>query len=124
MPANLQSKVVSFEEMQEKKAYRDSKLNDALVEERLMPIQAIVLGRKGNDTAFIPGIISQFFGAKTTSAIKLKKQLGAISLTLDMESYKEEVDRKVNSVLQKTPNKRSLESMGASDISATKIARI
>ena len=88
-----------------------------------MPIQAIVLGRKGNDAAFVPGIISQFFGAKTTSAIKLKKQLGAISLTLDMESYKEEVDRKANSVLQKTPNKRSLESIGAFDTSATKIAR-
>jgi hypothetical protein len=100
LPANLQSKVVSFEEMQEKKAYRNSKLNDALVEERLMPIQSIALGRKGNDAAFVPGIISQFFGAKTTPAIELKKQLGAISLTLAPNEYRAKVDNVISAFIR------------------------
>jgi hypothetical protein len=100
LPANLQSKVVSLVEMQEKKAYRNSKLNDALVEERLMPIQAIALGRKGNDAAFVPGIISQFFGAKTTPAIELKKQLGAISLTLAPNEYRAKVDNVISSFMK------------------------
>jgi hypothetical protein len=37
LPANLQSKVVSFEKMQEKKKYRNSQFNDVLFDERLMP---------------------------------------------------------------------------------------
>jgi hypothetical protein len=37
-----------------------------------MPFEIITLGRKGNNAAFVPGIVSQFFGAKTTVAIRAR----------------------------------------------------
>ena len=88
------------EKIQEKKAYRNSKFIDALLDERLMPFEIITLGRKGNNAAFVPGIISQFFGAKTTAAIKLKNQLGAISLTLAPNEYRAKVDNVISSFIR------------------------
>jgi hypothetical protein len=100
LPANLQSKAVYSEKIQEKRAYRNSKLNDALLGERLMPFEIITLGRKGNNAAFVPGIISQFFGAKTTAAIELKKQLVAIPLTLAPNVYRAKVDNVISSFIR------------------------
>jgi hypothetical protein len=65
-----------------------------------MPFEIITLGRKGNNAAFVPGIISQFFGAKTTAAIELKKQLGAISLTLDPNEYRAKIDNVISSFMK------------------------
>jgi hypothetical protein len=65
-----------------------------------MPFEIITLGRKGNNAAFVPGIVSQFFGAKTTAAIELKKQLGAISLTLDPDEYRAKIDNVISSFIR------------------------
>jgi hypothetical protein len=112
LPELLQLKAIPSKELEKKNLYRDTQLNTALFNKKLMPIQAITLGSKGSNAIFVSELTSPFFGAKTKSANNLKKQLDAISCPSDMESYKTEVDGLIKNFILNTTKPHDEENNG------------
>jgi hypothetical protein len=103
LPANLQSRVVPFEEFQEKKGYKLSKLNEALTYKKAIPFEAKLLSSRGRffaKTSVPTQTISQFMGVNSEYAEQLEQRLNAIPLTLETNEYIAEIDNVIASFVR------------------------
>jgi putative transposon-encoded protein len=103
LPENIQSKVLPFKELQEKKGYKLSKLNEALTYKKAIPFEAKLLSYAGGfftKTSVPTQTISQFMGVGSEYAEQLVKRLNVIPLTLETNEYIAEIDNVIASFVR------------------------